>query len=149
MGVFPWQKTAGFPTVFVYPVSLFSGDSEFFLVLVLILILVLFVLVLVLAVLLVLVLILVILLVLVLILAVVLLVLILVLVVFHVYHSVSLIFRGYDFSMPQTGRFYTSVQQIFYRQQNLCGLSPAQNLVGSDSAAAGAFEDSRIGQCVE
>ena len=143
------EKTAGFPTVFVYPVSLFSGDSEFFLLLVLILILVLLVLVLVLAVLLILVLILIVLLVFVLILAVVLLVLILVLAVFHVYHSVSLIFRGYGISMPQTGRFYASVQQIFYRQQNLCGLSPAQNLVGSDSAAAGAPEYPCVRQCVE
>ena len=35
------EKTAGFHTVFVYPVSLFSGDSEFFLLLVLVLVLIL------------------------------------------------------------------------------------------------------------
>ena len=138
------EKTAGFPTVFVYPVSLFSGDSEFFLLLVLILILVLFVLVLVLAVLLILVLVLaVVLLVLVLILAV-LLVLILVLVVFHVYHSVSLIFRGYGDSMHGFLRFYASVQQIFHFQQYLRGLSTVENIVGGNFSAARSGEDSRV-----
>ena len=143
------EKTAGFPTVFVYPVSLFSGDSEFFLLLVLILILVLFVLVLVLAVLLILVLILVVVLLILVLILVVLLVLILVLVVFHVYHSVSLIFRGYDDSMHGFRTVYASVQQIFHRQENLRGLSPAQNLVRRNSAAAGAPEYPCIGKCVQ
>ena len=75
---------------------------------------------------------------------VVVLVLILVLVVFHVYHSVSLIFRGYGDSMHGFRRFYASVQQIFHFQQYLRGLSTVENIVGGNFSAARSGENSRV-----